>query len=206
MVKTIIFDWTGVIKDSVRSHLWIVNRIFKTFNVEKISLEELKENWEQPYMLFYKKYLPDLTMAEQNKAYREAIFSKDCPKSKAYPGISKLIKEIKEKGVSIFVVSSDLPDTLYPEIKKYSLENVFNEVFTNVDDKTDIILDLNKKYNFNPDETLIIGDSNHEIEVGKQTGIKTIAVTWGFCSEQALKLKNPDFIAHNLEELEKIIL
>ena len=61
------------------------------------------------------------------------------------------------------------------------------------------------KNSLNKDDTVFIGDSNHEIEVGKKLGIKTVAVTWGFNSENKLKSHNPDFIAHNSEELGGII-
>ena len=52
MIKSIIFDWSGVVKDSVEDHLWVINRMFKIVGVGEISLREMKENWEQPYMLF----------------------------------------------------------------------------------------------------------------------------------------------------------
>ena len=206
MTKNIIFDWSGVIKDSVKSHLWVVNKMFSKFGVNEISLEELNENWEQPYMIFYNKYLPNLTIEEEQATYKEIILSKDCPKSMAYPGIIELIKKIKEKDNFIAVISSDLPDTVFPEIRKYGLENIFDEIMINIYNKTKAIRDLIKKREFNPKDTFFVGDSNHEIEAGKQTGVKTIAVTWGFSTEQKLKLEKPDFIAHNLNELEGTIL
>ena len=60
MIKNIIFDWSGVIKDSAEDQLFAVNEVFQQFGAKKISLEELKENWVQPYMLFYNKYLPNI--------------------------------------------------------------------------------------------------------------------------------------------------
>lgn len=206
MIRNIIFDWSGVIKDAIASHIWVVNRMFKKFGIKEISLEELKQNWEQPYMLFFNKYLPNLTIQEEQAAYKEIIFHQDCPKSEAFPGIVTLIKQLKRKNIFLAVISSDLPDMVFPEIKKYDLENIFNDVITNVHDKVEAICDLIRKYNLNPEETFFVGDSNHEIKAGKQAEVKTIAVTWGFSTEQRLKLENPDFIVHNLKELEKIIL
>ena len=43
MIKNIIFDWTGVIKDSIEDHLFVVNKIFNKFGAKEISLSELKE-------------------------------------------------------------------------------------------------------------------------------------------------------------------
>jgi len=97
MFKNVIFDWSGVVKDSLDSHLWLVNKIFKKFGAEELSMEELKENWVQPHMFFYNKYLPNLTEEAEKEAYKEAILSKDCPKSKNYPGICELLKELKKR-------------------------------------------------------------------------------------------------------------
>ena len=58
-MKNIIFDWSGVVRDTVTGQLWIVNKIFEKYNVSKISLEEFRENWKQPPALFYQKYLPE---------------------------------------------------------------------------------------------------------------------------------------------------
>ena len=180
--------------------------MFKKFGIKEISLKELKENWKQPYMLFFNQYLPNLTIEEEQAAYKEIMFHKDRPESKDFPGIVELIKQLKQKNIFLAVISSDFPDTVFPEIKEYDLENIFDDVITNAHDKVEAIHNLMKKYNVDPGETFFVGDSNHEIEAGKQAKVKTIAVTWGFSTEQKLKLENPDFIVHNSEELKDVVL
>ncbi|MDP3883083.1 MAG: HAD family hydrolase [Candidatus Staskawiczbacteria bacterium] len=206
MIKNVIFDWSGVVKDALECHLWLVNRIFKKFGAKEISLEELKENWEQPHMGFYNKYLPNLTAEAEEEVYKEGILSEKCPKSKDYPGICEFIKKLKEKGFFLGIISSDLPDTILPEIKNYGLENIFDEVVFLSVDKEISLKNMIEKFKLNPVQTYFIGDSNHEIIAGKATGVKTIAVTWGFNTEEYLKLKNPDYLTHNIKELEDILL
>lgn len=201
MINNIIFDWSGVIKDSIEDHLSVVNKIFTEFGAKKISLTELKENWTQPYMLFCNKYLPDLTIEQEVVAYKEAILKNPSPRF--YSGIVDLIKDLQRQGVRMVVVSSDLPETLLLEIDSFGLNNVFLDVVTGVHDKTIAMKNLIEKHDFNKSETFVVGDSNHEIEVGKHIGIKTVAVTWGLTSEDRLINFNPDFIAHDLDELRK---
>jgi phosphoglycolate phosphatase len=104
------------------------------------------------------------------------------------------------------VLSSDPLKKILAEEKDYGLENIFDEIIADVYDKAEKIEELIKKNNFKKKETVFIGDSNHEVEVGKQAGIKTLAVTWGFCSENRLKSTNPDYLVHNIKELEEILL
>lgn len=206
MFKNIIFDWSGVIKDAVEDHVWVINKMFKNLGAKKMTLEEMQQNWEQPYMKFWNKYYPEMTLEEEQKIYYEAILSEDCPPAKPYPGVVELIKEIKGRGVFMAVLSSDAPETVLPEIKNFNLENIFNDLEIKVHDKSEVIEDLIKRNNFKKEETVFIGDTNHEIEVGKKAGIKTIAVTWGFYPENRLASLSPDYIVHNIEELEKILL
>jgi HAD superfamily hydrolase (TIGR01509 family) len=206
MFKHIIFDWSGPIKDILDSHFWVVTKMFEKVGIKGVTLEEMRENWEQPYMLFYNKYVPEWTLKDEQRIFHEVISREDCPEPCSYKGIVELIKKLKKKGVSMVVLSSDPVNTIFPEIKKFGLENVFSEVIANVHDKGEEIDELIEKNGFDPKETVFIGDTNHEIEVGKQAGVKTIAVTWGFCTEKRLRATNPDYLVYNIKELEKILL
>lgn len=205
MFKNIIFDWSGVIKDAVEDHVWVVNRMFKNLGAKKITLEEMRRNWEQPYMKFWNKYYPEMTLEQEQEVYYDAIFSKDCPPAKAYPGIVELIKKLKNKGIMMAVLSSDPPETLLKEVGKFGLENIFCEIINKIHDKAEGIHGLMERNNFKKEETVFIGDTNHEIEVGRQAGVKTLAVTWGFYPEDRLKTLNPDYLVHNIKELEEIL-
>ena len=204
MIKNIIFDWSGVIRDSAESQLDVVNKILKKFGSREISMDEFRENWVQPYMSFYNKYLPSLTLEEEKAAYKELV--SEYSETEPFIGIVDLIKEFKNKGIKMVILSSDFPETLLREINDYGLKNIFDEVITDSHDKAKEIVGLMKNNSFLPKETIFLGDTNHEIEVGKKVGIMTGAVTWGFNTEKNLKAKNPDFIIHDLKELKTVIL
>lgn len=203
MIKNIIFDWSGVIKDCVNSGLWVVNEMFSQFGVPAISLDEFRRNWEQPYMNFYNKYIPNLTLAEEKVAYKKAILKS--PESSYYPGIVNLIKDLKRKGVRMVVISSDFSDNLKEEINNFDLNNIFIDVVSDSHDKTDDVMNVINKYKFDKEDTIIIGDSNHEVEAGKKAGIKTVSVTWGFTDRDKLSISKPDFMVNSIEELKTVL-
>lgn len=206
-MKGIIFDWSGVVRDTVTNQMWIVNRIFKKYGVEEISTEEFRENWKQPPALFYHEYLPEgYDERERIKLFQELQLDKDCPKAAQFPDVVKLIHKCKEKGYFLAVVSSDFPETLFPEVRGYGLENIFKGIITDADDKLEPVQRIINENNLDPANTFFVGDSNHEIDVAKKTGIKSIAVTWGFSSENTLRARNPDYIVRNAQELENVIL
>lgn len=205
-MKNIIFDWSGVVRDTIESQIWIVNKLFKVYGVPEISTEEFRENWEQPYELFYQKYLPsDYIEEERVKLYKELVFDSAGPKSRIFPGMRELIKKCKDNGMFLAVVSSDIRETLINEAKEWELESCFDLIITDSSNKLESVQKLITDNKLNLAETCFVGDSNHEIDVARETGIKSVAVTWGFVSERKLKANSPDFVAHNIEELESVI-
>lgn len=129
-----------------------------------------------------------------------------CPKSAAFSDVVNLINVCKKRNYFLAVVSSDFSETLLPEVKQYGLENIFDEIVTDVSDKLEPVRKMIQEKKLQLENTFFIGDSNHEIEVAKKAGIKSIAVTWGFTSESELRAKNPDYLVRNVQELQRIVL
>ncbi len=203
-MQNIIWDWTGVIKDGAEDHCKIINLMFKDFGLPPISPEKLKETWKQPYMDFYNEYLPNLTIQEQREAYFKA-FDK-ISVARPYNDIVNLIKNLHTKGKKMSLFSSDSPRTILGEIKDFGLEGIFEDMELEIHDKVEYIVDFVHRNSMGENSTVIIGDSNNEIEAAQKVGIKSIAVTWGLCSEENLKRYNPDYIVHTVKELRNLLL
>ncbi len=54
-----------------------------------------------------------------------------------------------------------------------------------------------------PEEAIIVGDSNFDIEAGKAAGIKTVAVTYGYRHQDMLR--DADYIINSMDELIDIL-
>ena len=52
---------------------------------------------------------------------------------------------------------------------------------------------------------MYVGDMTHDIEAGKEAGVKTVALTWGYQSKEILEKHNPDYIIANISELDKLL-
>jgi len=60
---------------------------------------------------------------------------------------------------------------------------------------------LMARYRIEPAQTLLIGDSPIDIEVGRQAGVQTVGVAQGFADDDELRVAKPDVIVRNFEEL-----
>lgn len=208
MIKNIIFDWSGVINDDLLTVYKTVMAIFQKYGVGEISLEEFKKEWEQPYMRFYNKYgITRLSREKEVDLYLplyKSMASRYQPK--AYSHIKDTLEKFKEAGINMIVISSNIRETILSDIRDFGLDGMFNEINGDIHDKAEVVHEIIDRNNFNPEETIFIGDTAHEVEAGKSAGTKTGAVTWGYNNEDKLRAANPNFTLHNLEELESIIL
>ncbi len=65
------------------------------------------------------------------------------------------------------------------------------------------VFEVLKRLDVSKSETVIIGDSNFDIEAGKAAGVKTVAVTYGYRSKEALK--EADFMIDKFRELLNVL-
>ena len=61
------------------------------------------------------------------------------------------------------------------------------------------VLEMLKKVSCGPDEAVIVGDSNYDIEAGRAAGVSTVAVSYGF--RNVGLLKDADFIIDSMKQL-----
>ena len=65
----------------------------------------------------------------------------------------------------------------------------------------DMVLALLERMNIKADETLVVGDTTFDIEMGNRAGCGTCAVTWGNHSRELLLSACPDLIIDELAEI-----
>ena len=67
--------------------------------------------------------------------------------------------------------------------------------------KQECILAAQSAFGADTDTTYFIGDAASDLRAAKQSGVKTVAVTWGFQKLSMLLHEAPDIIAHYPDEL-----
>ena len=59
---------------------------------------------------------------------------------------------------------------------------------------------------FSKSNVYFVGDEVRDIEAGKKTRIKTIAVSWGYNTKDALARERPDYLIDSPLDLKTIVL
>ena len=202
MKKNIIFDWSGTLLNNFDQTYETTMEIFKKLGGKKISKEKYKVENVSPYMKFWNKYFPKLTKLEQDKLFSDTLKKSKSPQ--LYPGVKKIIKDLSESDVKLFLLSSQPEDNLKSQMKIFGIYNYFTKVIGNIHDKKVGFKDLMKNY-LKSSETIAVGDTIGEIEAGKASNLVTVGLTWGFNSKKQLNSANPDYIIDNLSGVLKIL-
>ena len=202
-IKNIIFDWSGTLSDDFTPVYQASMLVFKKLGKEPISMEEYRREFTLPYMVFWNKYFPDLIKEEEDRLYVEAIHQVDEPT--IYQGVKEELERLKSLGINMIVISSHPHDKLLNEAKAYGVQSFFQEINGSIHDKTETILDILQRNNFDPHQTMYVGDMTHDIDAGKKAGVTTVALGWGYQSEDVLRNSNPDNYIKNISNLDQLL-
>ncbi|MBU2514699.1 HAD family hydrolase [bacterium] len=223
MVNTVIFDFDGVIADSVGS-------IFKWFqhaasvfriNLSIKSIEQLKQNFFEPYPEFYK-FLGFDWDNDLEKIFQEYIQYHSTHPPELVDGIQQVIETLSDLShIKLAIVSSNVQSVLEEGLKHHQLYDHFDvikgvEKENNTPLKPDptTLLEVLDSLESSFSEAVYIGDQPSDVLTAVNASksrtngkIHTISVTTGFASRQKLEDASPraDFVIdHPSEILEKL--
>ncbi|MDD2786036.1 MAG: HAD family hydrolase [Patescibacteria group bacterium] len=203
MNKAFIFDWSGTLMNNFDVHCEVCDLMFKELGHESISPTEIRRNMTSPYMKFWNKYFPDLTLERQDELYSKYMQQVSPPN--IFENVDQVVKALHERGYKLFVVSSDPLTSLAPQVEASNLSPYLEEVIGKDYLKSDTAKKLVDKFLLDNERSFFVGDCSGDIEAGKAAGIKTVGLAWGFEDKNRLAQTNPDYLIDDILEIERII-
>lgn len=198
MIKAIIFDFDGVIHDTLNFH---VNRI-REFIKEDFNEDELKQMHEGNINL--QKENPKVDSSKFDE-YTDFV-KEDFQKQRIMPEIKDGLIELS-KYFSLYILSSGGENN----IKNYLRNNNVPEIFKSIhgkethDSKIHKFKMIIEESKLDKDDFIFITDTLGDILEANEIGIRTIAVTFGYHDESTLKRGNPYKIISDFSDIKKIL-
>ncbi len=203
MIKNILFDWSGTLIDNLTITYQATMYVFEKLGAKSISLGEYRKRFFLPYINFWKKYFPDSTKEQIGKLFREGLNTSG--DMGLYPEVKDVLKRLYDKGIKLVIMSSGSQEKIIADAKTYGVFDYFQEINGNIPDKSQVITDILQRNNFQPKESMYIGDMPHDIQAGKKGGVISVGISWGHKSKEMLEAANPDYLISNIIELEKLL-
>ena len=136
---------------------------------------------------------------------KERIFSNEVTVN-PFPHIPSFLKKVS-KQYRLSIVSSNDTSIITHHLKRHNLHDYFHE-YVGGDthrNKSHGIKRLLAEASQEAADTFFIGDTCADIIEGKEVGVKTVAVLWGYHNREKLMTANPDYIVDSSEELAAIL-
>lgn len=209
--KAVIFDLDGTLLDTIQDLAVSMNHALKSFGFAERELSHHVWAVGNGLRKYAERCLPenavtddflDRFVAVMAAHYRTHSSIKTVP----YEGIMKLLDFLSDNNIAINILSNKRDDFVKELTLHYFPNHNFacaNGELSNVPRKPDPAAALNiaTECKVAPADIIFIGDSVYDVKTGKNAGMKTIAVTWGYQPEESLRAENPDFVAHSPDDI-----
>ena len=199
---TLIFDFDGTIADTFEQTTAISNLLSSEFNFKKVEPHEILELKHKTSVELIEHLNIPVLKIPYIVARAKSELNKAIHLIEPIEGLKETLQELKSLGYQLGILTSN------------SLKNVQAFLQANAIDFFDFVqsssriwrknISLNKMINthgLDPERVLYVGDETRDIDAARSSGVRVIAVTWGYNSSKILKAYQPDFLIHSPQEL-----
>ena len=196
--RHIIWDWNGTLVNDAPQTLHIVNELLEEQGLNTITLEEYRDRFSHPVSDFYKglgfdfnTFPFDELCVQFNDKYGKRL-----PHLSLHEDVQEVASRIAQGLWTQSILSAAPENTLQDNVKTFGIASYFSNVY-GLDDmhaasKVQRGRELIQKVGIPNMETVLIGDTDHDLEVAEALGIELILIARGHQSFERLRELYPN--------------
>lgn len=200
MIRNVIFDWSGTLVDDLQAVWTSTNFTIQKCRFPAISLDQFRSEFCLPFDVFYERVTPGVSLDVLEGWYKES-FKEEQKNVRPLPYAREFLDYCKNHNLKTLLLSTIHPD--HYRVQSESVQFDFDVEYIQVMDKREKISQILSENKLLPEETIFIGDMQHDIETAKLGGVGSCAVLTGYNKRSQLEEANPDFIANDLGHLKE---
>jgi len=211
--KLIVFDWDGTLMDSAAHIVASLQTAISDLNLETKTNSELKNiiglGLKEAFYALY----PEATekeLVELTAQYREHFFDEQHESCQLFSGARELVEELDGKGYFLAIATGKGRNGLDKVLKETSMGNYFP--ITRCADEShskpnpQMLLDIIDYYGVEASETIMVGDTEYDLQMANNADAHSIAVSYGVHEKQRLLECNPLTCLDNMNDLHQWLL
>lgn len=204
VIRNIIFDWSGTLVDDLPAVLKASNFVLAQAGKPVMSLDQFRAEFSLPFTKFYDHHTPEVPMEKLETWFHgEFKRAQDCVVE--LPHAREFLEFCRTNKIRTFLLSSVHTDHFAVQCRVTGFDVFLDRPYTGVRDKREKIHAILAENNLLPDETLFIGDMEHDIETARHGGVHSCAVLTGYNTLSQLRNAKPDLIVEHLAELRALL-
>jgi HAD superfamily hydrolase (TIGR01549 family) len=210
-IELIVFDLDGTLTSS---HETIYKSTVYTLNKLKIPGELPHDKFCKRIGLHFEDIFNEFEIPVNNydefiKIYKSMYFE-FIDSSEVYSGVQDTLKELKSKKIKTALLTTKTQDQADKITNYFKLDSDLDYIMGRRPGlahkpSPEPLLKICKDFNVEPDNCMIVGDSEMDIQCGKNANAKTCGVTYGYRSRADLENELPDFLIDNIGDLTPIV-
>ena len=208
-MDTVLFDLDGTLTDPKIGITTCIQYALHQLDYESPETEQLLWCIGPPLTVSFAKLLQTNDKALIDRAitlYRDRFATVGLFENALYPQIPETLKSIRAAGYQTYIATSKPHVFAKRIIEHFDLSSLFDGIYgSELDgtrsDKAELIQHILLTENLIPAKTVMVGDRSHDAIGAKKNQLLAIGVTYGYGSEEELKLHGVDLIANSPEEI-----
>ena len=211
-MKACIFDLDGTLTNTLESMTYSVNLRLEEMGLSKITKDQCRLFVGNGARVLMEKSLKaagdtDASRIEEGMEIYGRIFDRNCTYHVTpYEGIPEMLKALKDKGIQLAVLSNKPDRQTVKVVKAIFGEELFDYAQGQKEGirrkpEPDGVWYLMEQMHVSKEECQYIGDSEVDAATGRNAGLKTIGVLWGFRDRKTLETAGADDLIDRPDEL-----
>ncbi len=202
---TIIFDFDGTLANTLYKIVEIINRDparYKIDGVNPLEIEKLR-NLSISYLL--KEFNVHTFRVPAFLKQLQSDLNKELSSVSSFDGVPEVLQSLKKHGYRLGILTGNSVDNVNDFLSIHKVD-VFEFVRSerSLFGKHRSLNKIMKSSGMTPSKTFYVGDEVRDIDAAKKSNIHSIAVTWGYNSEELLKKHEPDYLVHTPKSILEI--
>ncbi len=217
--KTVLLDFDGTLADSASAIITSMSRTMEYFGYPAPSAEIIRSNIGMPLTQSLSSYFGGDTPppnAELIRVYRTFYPEEEARSVKLYPGVLETLRQVRQAGLFISVVSNKGEVVLEKTVVRFGLDKVVDLVRGQVEDvpskphprffQERILPHLPNGHGApNPAAILMVGDAWQDMAFARNIGARACYATYGFGDPESCLEHDPDHSIDSFWDLATVL-
>lgn len=192
----IIWDWNGTLLNDVDLMIDVIGGLLNEHGLERIDRQNYCELFRFPIRDYYKALGFDFQKVNFEHLSEKfiAAYRKGLPTTKLHGGVKDFLHSVHESKISQSVLSAAQEVYLDEQLSHFGIRHYFDHVYGLNDYHAAGKLERGKELmadsRMPKDTTILIGDTDHDLEVGQALGIEVLLLADGHQSFDRLNSKH----------------
>ena len=206
--KLVVFDWDGTLMDSLSRIVYSMQAAAQDLGLEIRSASQVHDIIGLALDLAIARLYPDLSqegIGQMHQRYAYHYIEGDHTPSPFYVGVPELLQRLYDSQVLLSVATGKSRKGLDRVMKGHQVESLFHS--TRCADETrskpepDMLLEILDYHGIRPNEAVMVGDTEFDLEMARRAGVDGVGVTWGAHERSRLLLHAPRICVDSVTQL-----